>query len=743
MLAFTPAVSAQDAAAPADEASSDVGDDEIIVTARRRDERLIDVPVAITAYSGDALTKAGAIDITDVGQTTPNTTLEVSRGTNSTLSAFIRGVGQQDPVSGFEQGVGIYLDDVYLNRPQAAVLDIYDVERIEILRGPQGTLYGRNTIGGAVKFISTPPPEEFDAYLEAGLGNFNSGFVRGRIGGALVPDVLRGKIAFSATRRDGFNTNSITGEDDGDLKSFSGRAALSYTPTDRVEFLLSIDGKIDRPDTSRSPVRETPITGTPDGITTVTFPASLDPFAVDVNANGRSDLSAFGISLKSTYELSDAVTLEGITSFRTLDFGLNLDTDGSPLPILDILLLQEQNQFSQELRLLYDNGGRFTFTGGLYYFRDDDTTFSGVDNGAATIFGFPVTLFGFQSSSLADTVQVTNSYAAFFDATYAFTDRLNFSAGLRYTYEERRSARRFENFFDPTVSVINDTPPFLAGEGVPGTPISGEADFDALTPKVSLSYKATDDALLYASVSRGFKSGGFDGRANNDFSFQEFDPEFVWSYEGGLKTSWFDGDLIANLAYFYNDYTDVQVTSFGADPISGVFVSLFTNAAAARIQGVELELFAKPSDRLSVTGTVGWLDADYREFDILVGGVATDVSDRALVNSPRWNASLGATYEHPLGNGLIGVAHVDGAYRGETATEITASPELTQGAYGILNAFLAVKTEDERLEFRAGLQNATNEAIRVQGFNLSEFPGVQLGFYTAPRTYDFRLIYRY
>jgi iron complex outermembrane receptor protein len=301
----------------------------------------------------------------------------------------------------------------------------------------------------------------------------------------------------------------------------------------------------------------------------------------------------------------------------------------------------------------------------------------------------------------------------------------------------------FENFFDTSVSVIEAAPPFLQGAGIAGTPISGEADFDALTPKVSISYQASDDAMIYATVSRGFKSGGLDGRATTDFGFQEFDPEFVWSYEGGIKTSWFDGALIANAAYFYNDYTDLQVTSFGADPLSGTFVSQFTNAAEAHAQGVELELFARPHERLSITGTLGWLDAEYEEFNILVGGVVTDVSDRPLVNSPRWNASLGATYEQPIGGAMIAVAHVDGAYRGERAVEITASPELTQENHGLLNAFVALKASNERWEIRGGVKNATDEAIRVQGFNLSEFPGVQLGFFTAPRTYDVRLILRY
>lgn len=719
--------------------------DEIVVTARRRAESLQEVPVAVSAFSDERVAELQADNLSGLQYATPNLYLDQGDASNAVI--YLRGVGQNDSLAFADPGVGVYVDDVFIARSQAAFLELFDVQRVEVLRGPQGTLYGRNTIGGAVKFVSTTPPDEFDAYFEAGVGNHDFATVKGRIGGPLAPGVLRGKAAFSASRRDGYNVNLFDGEDDGDLKSLSGRGALLYTPSDDFEFLLSLDGKIDRPDTSRSPVRETAIAGAPDPVgapaTIVVFPASDDPYQVDVNANGLSDLTAFGASLTSRWKASDTMTFESITSVRTMDFDLNLDTDGSPLPILDILLLQDQTQFSQELRAIYDDGGRFTFTGGFYYFHDDDVTFSGVDNGSATIFGFPVILFGFASSSLAETKQITNSYAAFGDATFALTDRLNISAGLRYTYEKRKSRRLFENFFDPSVSVIENTPLFLEGAGVAGTPISGEADFDALTPKVSVSYEAAEDVLVYASVSRGFKSGGFDGRATTDFGFQPFDPEFVWSYEGGLKTSWLDGAVVANLAYFYNDYADMQVTSFGADPVTGVFVSLFTNAAAATIQGLELELFLQPTQRLSIAGTMGWLDAEYDEFEILVGGVPTDVSDRPLVNSPRWNASLGATYEHPFGDRYVGIIHVDGAYRGERATEITASPELTQKRHGLLNAFVALRTADERWELRGGVKNATNEAIRVQGFNLSEFPGVQLGFYAAPRTYDFRLIYRY
>ncbi|MBI1365193.1 MAG: TonB-dependent receptor [Alphaproteobacteria bacterium] len=722
-----------------------VGQDEtMIVTARRRAESIETTPVAVSAFNDKRVEELQADLLSGIQYATPNLYLDQGDASNAVI--YIRGIGQNDSLAFADPGVGVYVDDVFIARSQAAFLELFDVDRVEVLRGPQGTLYGRNTIGGAVKFVSKQPPDDFHAYLEGGVGNFNSRELKGSVGGPISPGVLRGKIAFSAQRRDGFSRNAYDGQDDGDFRSFAGRGALRYTPTDRLEFRLSIDGRVDRPHTSRSPVLETSITGAPDPTDPtllVTFPASADPYKVNVNANGLSDISAYGVALTSRYKASDSLTIESISSYRKFKFDLNLDTDGSPLPILDILLRQDEFQASQELRALYDGGGPLTFTGGLYYFHDDDDTFSGFDDGAATIFGFPVIAFGFPSSSLADTRQITNSYAAFADAALKLTDRIEASAGLRYTYEKRSSARSFENFFDPAISVIKNTPPFLQGAGVPGAPISGAADFDALTPKFSLSYRPTDSAFLYATVSRGFKSGGFDGRATTQFGFQPFKPEFVWSYEGGLKTTWFDGALIANAAYFYNDYTDLQVTSFGADPDSGAFVSLFTNAARARTQGVELEVYANPTDRLSITGTVGFLDAKYKKFETLIGGVVTDVSSRAMVNSPKWNASLGATYEQPIATGFVATLHVDGAYRGTAATEITASPVLTQRRYALLNAFVGLKTADERWEFRAGVKNATDRAVRVQGFNLSEFPGVQLGFYAAPRTYDFKLIYQY
>ncbi len=719
--------------------------DEVTVTARRREESLQDVPIAVSAFSAERADELQADDLSGLQYAIPNVYLDEGDASNAVI--FVRGVGQNDSLAFADPGVGVYVDDVFIARSQAAFLDLFDIGRIEVLRGPQGTLYGRNTIGGAVKFVSFEPGDELEGYLEAGGGNFSSYFARGRVSGPIAEGLLRGKIAGSVQGRDGYNTNIFTGEDDGDQLTFAGRAALYFTPRSDLTFVLSADGKFDRPDTSRSPSLATPVLGFPDPVNAPATPAIFqppaDPFTVNTNANNRSEIDAYGVSLKATWQATDALSIESISAFRGFNFDLILDTDGSPLPLLDVLVQQDQEQFTQEIRATYDGDGPFAATGGLYYFHDNDLTFSGVDNAAAAIFGFPVLAFGFSSSSLADTRQVTDSFAAFFDASYDLTDRLSLSAGLRYTTETRDSARRFEMIFNPDLSVLQDTPPFLAGVGVPGNVISGEATFDAFTPRFSVSYTLADGINSYVSASRGFKSGGFDGRANNDFGFEPFDPEFVWSYEAGLKTSFHGGRLVANAAYFYNDYSDVQVTSFGADPVTGVFVSQFTNAAAATIQGIELEVFALPTDELSLSASFGFLDAEYDRFDTLVGGIATDVSGRRLVNAPRWNASLGATYERPVSNRLVAVAHLDAAYRDVVAVEVTDSPNLEQGSYILGNAFVAVKTADNRYEVRAGVQNLSDEAIRVQGFNLSAFPGVETGFFAAPRTWDIRAIVRF
>ncbi|GER01995.1 TonB-dependent receptor [Iodidimonas gelatinilytica] len=719
--------------------------EEIIVTARRRSETLQDVPGAVSAFSDTLIGDLQADDISGLQYAVPNLYLEEGDASNAVI--FLRGVGQNDSLAFVESGVAVYVDDVFISRTQAAFLDLFDVERVEVLRGPQGTLYGRNSPGGAIKFISTAPPDEFEADFEIGGGRFEFLTLKGRVGGPIIQDKLHAKLAVALTNHDGINRNSFTGRRDGDTESFAWRGALTFAPSDDLALTLTADGKLDRPDTSKSPIRETPLLAFPDAFTApdvpVILPPNDDPFVVDTNANGLNDLTSFGFTLKADWQISQDWSLESISAYREMDFDLVLDTDGSPLPVLDISLFQDQWQVSQELRASYDNGKGFTFTGGVFYFHDSDLTLSGFDAqaGALPAFGLPLALFS-PNSQLADTDQRTDSIAVFGQSTIDLTDTLSLELGLRYTYDEKSSRRRFE-LFAPDIRVAQDFPPFLAGFGTPLNTISGKEDWDALTPKIALSYAPRDTLLYYASVSRGFKSGGFDGRGSTEFEFQPFSPEKVWTFEGGVKSSWLDNRLAVNGTYFYSRYRDLQVTSFGRDAETGFFQSLFSNAAAARIQGVEFELAARPIDRLSINATVGFMDAEYKEFITLVNGVPEDVSDRDLINSPKWNASLGATWEQPVGNGLLGVFHVDAAYRGDVANEITDSPILRQDEYILLNAFISVKSDDAGWELRAGGKNITGREIRVQGFNLAEFPGVETAFFSNRRSWDLRLFYHF
>ncbi len=719
--------------------------EEIVVTARRREETLQSVPLSVSALTDQDVQDLQADDLTGIQYAVPN--LYLDRGDASNAVIFLRGIGQNDSLAFVDPGVSIYIDDVYIARTQAAMLELFDVERVEVLRGPQGTLYGRNSPGGAVKLVTRAPAAHNEFYLETGYGRFDDVTARARISGPLS-ETVKGKLAVSYRSRDGFSRNAFTGRRDGDVRTLAWRAGLYYEPRADLRFVFTLDGRVDRPDTSKSPVRRTTLVAFPDPFADPTdaavFAPATDNYAVETNANDFSDITTIGLALRAEWQLSADWQLESISAFRTFDFNLELDTDGSPLSVLDVVLFEDSRTFTQELRFVYDDADSWSVTGGLFFFHDIDHTLAGFDLKSAAVFGFPVVLFGFPVAQLGKTDQRADSYALYLDATHRVTARLSVEAGLRYTLDEKRSRRQLENFFDPDflLADLNARPAFLAGSGIPTPQLRGKKRFSALTPRVALSYDLGDDAMVYASVARGFKSGGFDGRANSAFQFQPFRPEKVWAFEGGLKSQWAARRVTANLAYFYNRYRDLQVTSFGRDPATGFFQSLFTNAAAARIQGVEFELSARPFAGFLFQGSVGFMDAEYRRFDALVGGVPTDVSGRRLVNTPKWSAHAGFTYTHSLGSRLDLTWHLDGNYRGRVANELTDSPNLAQGAYLLINAYAAVSTADGAWELQLGGTNLSDRQYIVQGFNLAEFPGVETAFFGPRRVWGAKLIVR-
>ncbi|MCY3989474.1 MAG: TonB-dependent receptor [Gammaproteobacteria bacterium] len=464
-------------------------------------------------------------------------------------------------------------------------------------------------------------------------------------------------------------------------------------------------------------------------------------------ANTFADLTTHGASFKIKWQFSDDWYLESITAYRKLSWDFILDADSTPFPVLDIPVYEDDDQFSTELRFALERDSGLSFTGGVYLFNDDDVVLAGFDDASASFqflgFFFPIISVGVPSGGYGESDQRTRSMAVFADITFPITDTTSFEIGARYTNDEKEVTRRGEFFFDPTLSLSLDRPPFLSGVGFPGENLQDEQDWSAVTPRAVLSYQPNDGLTAYGSVSRGFKSGGFPGRAFASSEFKPFDPETVWTYEAGVKGRGPDNRFTWSAAYFYNDYKDLQLNGFGQDPETGQFVSLFTNAASAKIHGVEGVVSYRPNDRLSIDASVGYLNAEYEEFEILVLGMLTDVSDRRLPNAPEWTGFLGMTWSDQLTANLAATVHVDIAYKGGHANESTDSPNLAVPAATYINAFVSISGDDERWEVRLGGTNLTDRARAAQSFNTAEFSGVETAFMGMPHLYDIRLLWRF
>ena len=718
-VAWTAPAAAQTATTASDESE---GGDVIIVTARRREENLLDVPIAVSAFSGESLEMRGALDITEIGNITPNTTLETSRGSNSTLSAFIRGIGQQDPVSGFEPGVGIYLDDVYLNRPQAGVLDIYDVERIEVLRGPQGTLYGRNTIGGAVKYVTKRLPQEFSLSARATVGTYKQADGVLTVS-APIGDVLRVGGSVARLSRGGFGDNLTTGLENYNKDLWAARGTVELGGYGApVSIRINGDYTHDKSD-PRGGHRLIPglRSGAPVlGNVFDTRGGLVDP---------KQDIEAYGLSMNIAVDLSDALTLRSISAWRKDDTFTPIDFDALPAADVDVPGGYFNEQISQEVQLLVD-AGPFSGMVGAYY----------LDATADTL--FDVRLFTTLAGLTAFTKAAvdTETYAVFGDFTYNFTDQLSLSVGGRYTWDERTANILRQNY-------LGGGSPFFGGAGVPfggaSTNFNGKRSFKKFTPRVSISFKPSPDHNIYASFSQGFKGGGFDPRGvgtnapdlngngirgENDevAAFLSFRPESVDSYEVGYKGNLFDGGLTFALAGFYADYSDVQIPGSVACIVGGLpsFCGVTSNAGKATFKGVELEFnarlgesFATDGDRLNLLGAVGYIDAQFDEYITNIASVPTDVAAfRNVQNTPKWTASATLAYLTPVGAGRLNLGTTV-SYRSRTSQFEIPNPYIDQSSYALVDASLVYTSPDDRWSIGLHGKNLTDKEYKTSGYS--------------------------
>lgn len=712
------------------------GIEEIVVTAERRETNLQDTPLAVTALTADALQASGVSVINDLAATVPNLTSTTGPQGSSDANFFVRGVGQFDFIITNDPGVGLYVDGVYLGRTVGAMLDSGDIERVEVLRGPQGTLFGRNTLGGAVNIVSRQPdPSAFSGNATATYGSRDriefAGGVNAPIGGDSAV-----RVSGFYRNQDGFARNAVTGERFGATDRYGGRAQLRLGLGENLRIDLAADYSLDKSNPAPSVLRAiAPAPFFPAGA----FSDVQDPdnfYRIFASNSPEARNETYGFSGTVTVELGNA-TLKSISAYRKLDGFSTSDPDGTRYTLYDQNVTTEQNQFSQELQLAGTAlDDRLSYLLGGYYFRENAEQvlalcFAPINSPAAAPFA-PCNTW------TQGNAQKTRSYAVFGQARFELVDGLSVTLGGRYTWDKKDIISN--QFFDfrPAGTPFNPTP----GAPPPGlkivapivTDLADSVDFEKFTPKVGVEYQPNSDLLIFASYSKGFRAGGFNGRLIvPQASVPSYAPDTNDTYEVGFKSDWLDRSVRINGTLFYSKYKDIQQTI--VDPVVQFRVA---NAGDATLKGFELELTAVPTDGLRFDAAVGYTASSFKNVPATVG----PINGNRLPFSPEWTVSAGVEYAIDLGGGTL-TPRVD--YRLQSDVFFTAFnlPFEEQGDYGILNARLSWTDAGERFNVAVYGQNLSDTEYYTFGQNALTTQGVAYNYLGRPREFGVTVGYRF
>jgi len=692
------------AQAPTDAQAADQGGfADIIVTAQRRAERLQDVPVAVSALNAAQIEQRFSRDLLDLGSIAPNLIVDPVLG-NGTAAISIRGIQLSDVEKSFDPAVGVFLDGVYLASTTGALLTVFDAASIEVLRGPQGTLFGRNTIGGLVHVTRNTPTGELGGRLSVTYGSYNQFDIKGVIDLPAIADgAIKAKVA--AIRLDGggyfYNTTRDRREGDNDLIMVSPQ--VEFDIGDRVELLVSYDYIRDK-----TPTRPVTSLTTENqlfaGLGGLGQPARNADFhrRPTTSLDQQAFLTTHSITGNLSFNLADGHDLIALVNYRDTDESAIQEFDAVEATLFNTERPQQIDQFSAELRYQGDLGP-VKLVAGLYYF---DSSYN--INQRTFFFGGEVGGTDYQQNA--------KNYAVFAQADWEIVSNLTLSVGGRYLRDEKtacggtgtgpRDARDFDNASSVSYGECSDERAASAGYIAN---VDGTQSWNKFTPRIGLSYKL-EDALLYASYSEGFRSGGFNGRGSSVSSFGPYDPETVKNWEFGIKSEWLDNRLQLNVAAFFLKYGNKQEDVVFPDPISGT-VTIVQNAASATINGFEIEMKAMPTDGLTIGFNLGYLDAKYDEWNdlgtILDGPNAgqlgpIDRSNFLLRRAPQWSGELNAAYEHSLGGDRSLLFNADYNFKSSysivanTVTINEPNPGIIPD-FGTLNGSIGFKTERFRL----------------------------------------------
>ena len=717
--------------------------EEITVTARKRAEALDDVPISVSVTTGEKLERMSIGGLEELSAFTPNLQIN-ENATQQTLT--IRGIGS-GANQAFEQSVGTYIDGVYFGRGRSARNPFFDVERIEVLKGPQGILFGKNTIAGALNIITRKPTEEVESYIAGEyFTDTDQWGISGVISGPLA-DNLFGRLAANYKSIGGYIDNSYAGGDEADRDEYVLRGTFVWEANEQLTATLkaevssyNVDGR------AAQMVAAAPLVG---------IYTSYDPsFETELDYNSATpgddfdNTDAANVTLKLHYDVNNNITLTSITSYVEYDFNNNIPAEFAPIVnYAEQANRQEHDQLSEELRVHWvSDDARFEFLGGLYYQTEDLSIEETFNFNLSNLIAIGVSIFPLDSSVITFFEQDTDSFAAFGEVTVGITERLRLSAGLRYTDDDKEVDKELVVARLGTQTADASQQPFARIIGrIPHTYQLDRNDSD-VSPSVGLQLDLTEAVMIYGFYSEGFKSGGFDAQnVSGTLELAEFDPEEAEAWEGGAKLTLLDGAAKFNISYFNNQYKNLQVSAWNG------FAFIVENAASATSQGIEADGQWRLTENFTLGGAIAWLDAEYDSFPGAVctapqqtafaastgrpaGQCNQDLSGKDLQFSPEVAGNVNAEYSMLVTGGKRLTLQGDVNFTSSYHTALDLDPIAKQDGFAKLNARLELASANDRWSVALVGKNLTDKKSTTWINDIPVFRGNYFGFIDPPRT---------
>jgi len=701
-------------------ADSDLTLEEVVVTARKQPESLQDVPLSVTALTSERIQQEGLTDIYDVSLRSAG--MNYGNFSDIKLSPIsLRGVLSNAGSAGADPAVGTYIDEVFIGQGAGAMFDLYDAERVEVLRGPQGTLFGRNTIGGVISITTKRPTDQPEASAQFGYGSY--GYLRtgAAVSGPIAGDRVSGNLAVIYEDSDGATENLWLNQDTNSTHHWTARGELSFSISDATSLLVSGEYF----DVDQSPLAFETLSYNPDAILTQALdlfglPKNTDPYDRKVYGDIRNveTLELKGISALLTTRAGE-VDISNILSYRTHDYYARVDTDRSPLSFVYDGDPENVDRWSEELRFAWSTGS-LQWLAGLYYYNQDSTNLSFIEVGddLAALLGAPE-FGGVEAGSNAR--MTVDSYAGFGSVIWPLSDGFDLTLGGRYTYERK------------TIDYTQSDPLGLLGGDFA---VDASDSWSEFTPNASLRYYFNPDVMGYATISKGFKSGGFND-ALGDANGIAFDPEQLWNYETGLKSELLEHRLILNAAVYYMDWQNIQITT--DNPATPIYDPIILNAGEAHSTGVELELQAVLTERLSANASFAVQEAEYDQ-----GTLPDGTPLNKIPFAPDYTGDLALEYSIPVGSGELSFLG-EAVFRGASYLTPNNDPDGHVGSYQLYNARIGWTADSGRWSVILWGRNLGDEEVKQRLFDLYnvDIIGQKFIAWNEPRTFGVTLRFDY